>query len=153
MNIKVINGQIGDKFILKFSTQDCRGDRLLTQRERISRKHIKCRGDIDMLTVPLVAIYESLIPPKEEKERQMQLLASLEKLVVNEWPCARLCLFGSCANSFGVSNSDLDVCLVLRDGDIDKPKIILKLADSLQSANFQNVQVLGLLTIHNFFLG
>lgn len=122
--------------------KDCRGNRLLTHRERISRRHIKCRGDIDMLKVPLLAIYESLIPPKEEKEKQMQLLTSLEKLVVNEWPCARLCLFGSCANSFGVSNSDLDVCLVHRDADIDKAEILLKLADRLQSANFQNVQAL-----------
>ena len=137
---------------MKFSTQDCRGNRLLTHRERISRRHIKCRGDIDMLKVPLLAIYESLIPPKEEKEKQMQLLTSLEKLVVNEWPCARLCLFGSCANSFGVSNSDLDVCLVHRDADIDKAEILLKLADRLQSANFQNVQVLGLSTIQNIFL-
>lgn len=140
------------KFIWKFSTQDCRGNMLLTHRERISRKHINCRSDIDMLTFPLLAIYESLIPPKEEKEKQMQLLTSLEKLVVNEWPRARLCLFGSCANSFGVSNSDIDVCLVLRDAEIDKAEILLKLADILQSANFQNVQVLGLFTLQKFFL-
>lgn len=128
------------KFIRR--EKDCRGNRLLTHRERVSRKHIKCRGDIDMLTVPLLRIYESLIPPKEEKEKQMQLLTSLEKLVVNEWPHAHLCLFGSCANSFGVSNSDVDVCLVLRDADIDKSEILLKLAEILQSANFQNVQAL-----------
>ncbi|KAL0538476.1 hypothetical protein IC582_027497 [Cucumis melo] len=128
------------KFIRR--EKDCRGNRLLTHRERIARKHINCRGDIDMLTVPLLRIYESLIPPKEEKEKQMQLLTSLEKLVVSEWPHAHLCLFGSCANSFGVSNSDVDVCLVLRDADIDKSEILLKLAEILLSANFQNVQAL-----------
>ncbi|KGN46224.1 UTP:RNA uridylyltransferase 1 [Cucumis sativus] len=128
------------KFIRR--EKDCRGNRLLTHRERIARKHIHCRGDIDMLTIPLLRIYESLIPPEEEKEKQRQLLISLEKLVVNEWPHAHLFLFGSCANSFGVSNSDVDVCLVLRDADIDKSEILLKLAEILQSANFQNVQAL-----------
>lgn len=130
--------------------QDCRGNRLLTHRERIARKHIHCRGDIDMLTIPLLRIYESLIPPEEEKEKQRQLLISLEKLVVNEWPHAHLFLFGSCANSFGVSNSDVDVCLVLRDADIDKSEILLKLAEILQSANFQNVQVLDYLPFRVF---
>lgn len=141
------------KFILKLPMQDSRGNQVLTQRDRIYRRHIRCRGDIDMMTVPLIAIYESLIPPEEEKEKQRQLITSLEKLVVKEWPRARLCLFGSCANSFGVSNSDIDVCLVLRDADIDKSEIILKLADILQSANLQNVQVFRLFTIQNLLLG
>lgn len=144
--------RLATKFIWKLPTQDSRGNQVLTQRDRIYRRQIRCRGDIDMMTVPLLAIYESLIPPEEEKEKRGQLLTSLEKLVVKEWPRARLCLFGSCANSFGVSKSDIDVCLVLRDAEIDKSEIILKLADILQSANLQNVQVFGLFNIQNFFL-
>jgi len=54
---------------------------------------------------------------------------------------ARLYLYGSCASSFGVSKSDIDVCLTIQDADVDKSKIIMKLADILQSDNLQNVQV------------
>ncbi|GFY99593.1 nucleotidyltransferase family protein [Actinidia rufa] len=55
-----------------------------------------------------LAIYESLIPPEEEKGNRKQLLTLLEKLVSKEWPEAQLFLYGSCANSFGVSKSDID---------------------------------------------
>lgn len=102
---------------------------------------MECRSDIYQLNAPFLAIYESLIPPEEEKARQKQLLTLLEKLVRKEWPEARLYLYGSCANSFGVSKSDIDVCLAMEDVDINKSEVLLKLADILQSDNLQNVQV------------
>lgn len=102
---------------------------------------IECRADIGRLNAPFLAIYESLIPAEEEKAKQKKLLTLLEKLVCKEWPDARLYLYGSCANSFGVSKSDIDVCLAINDSEINKSEVLLKLADILQSDNLQNVQV------------
>ncbi|WJX87128.1 RNA uridylyltransferase [Trifolium repens] len=121
---------------------DSRGKQLLSQQARTCKRQMMCRMDIDSLSVPFLSIYESLIPPEEEKLKQKQLLGLLEKLVCKEWPMARLYLYGSCANSFGVSKSDIDVCLAIQEADIDKSKIIMKLADILQSDNLQNVQAL-----------
>ncbi|GLT39492.1 hypothetical protein SLA2020_136800 [Shorea laevis] len=131
------------KQLRKDSRVDNRGQRrLVSQRMRNLKWMIKCRGDIDTLNAPFLEIYESLIPPEEEKAKQKQLLASLEKLVCKEWPEARLYLYGSCANSFGVSKSDIDVCLAINDSDLNKSEFLLKLADILQSDNLQNVQAL-----------
>ncbi|KAL9289870.1 hypothetical protein ACSQ67_024359 [Phaseolus vulgaris] len=77
-----------------------------------------------------------------KRQIQKQLVALLEKLVSKEWPAAKLYLYGSCANSFGVSKSDIDVCLAIEEADLDKAKIIMKLADIFQSDNLQNVQAL-----------
>lgn len=105
------------------------------------RSRTECRGDIQRLNSSFLAIYESLIPPDEEKEKQKQLMALLDKHVTKEWPEARLFLYGSCANSFGFRKSDIDVCLAMGDADIDKSEILLKLADILKSDNLENVQV------------
>ncbi|KAJ0112638.1 hypothetical protein Patl1_00313 [Pistacia atlantica] len=121
---------------------DNRGKRLLSQRMRSLKWQLQCRSDIGRLNAPFLAIYESLIPPEEEKAKQKQLLTLLEKLVCKEWPEARLYLYGSCANSFGVSKSDIDVCLAIDDSDINKSEVLLKLADILESDNLQNVQAL-----------
>nr|KJB41160.1 hypothetical protein B456_007G093300 [Gossypium raimondii] len=122
--------------------KDNRGQRLLSQRERMLKRRTDCRSDILRLNSPLLAIYESLIPPVEEKAKQKQLLALLDKLVCKEWPEARLYLYGSCENSFGVSKSDIDICLAFNEDIHDKSEILLKLADILQSDNLQNVQAL-----------
>lgn len=105
------------------------------------KSQTECRADINRLSAPFLAIYESLIPSEEEKEKQKQLMALLNKHVTREWPGARLFLYGSCANSFGFRKSDIDVCLALGDADIDKSEILLKLADILKSDNLENVQV------------
>ncbi|XP_014522958.1 UTP:RNA uridylyltransferase 1 [Vigna radiata var. radiata] len=123
-------------------SSDSRGQQILSQRARMYKRQLVCRRDIDVLNVPFLAIYESLIPPEEEKQKQKQLMALLERLVSKEWPAAKLYLYGSCANSFGVSKSDIDVCLAIEEADMDKAKIIMKLADILQSDNLQNVQAL-----------
>ncbi|EOX96148.1 hypothetical protein QUC31_005417 [Theobroma cacao] len=126
----------------KESRIDNRGQRLLSQRMRMLKRQMECRSDIHRLNAPFLALYESLIPPEEERAKQKQLLALLEKLVCKEWPEARLYLYGSCANSFGVSKSDIDVCLAFNEMDVNKSEILLKLADILQSDNLQNVQAL-----------
>lgn len=105
------------------------------------KRQMLCRADIGRLDAPFVAIYESLIPPEEEKAKQKQLLSLLEKIVGKEWPDARLYIYGSCANSFGFSKSDIDICLRIDDADVNKSELLLKLADMLQSENLQNVQV------------
>ncbi|KAJ7962259.1 UTP:RNA uridylyltransferase 1-like [Quillaja saponaria] len=126
----------------KDSRSDLRGQQLLSQRMRIYKRQMICRSDIDQLNAPFLAIYETLKPAEEEKAKQKQLLTLLETLVSKEWPTARLYLYGSCANSFGVSKSDIDVCLAIEEADVDKSKILLKLADILQADNLQNVQAL-----------
>ncbi|KAF8380367.1 hypothetical protein HHK36_027852 [Tetracentron sinense] len=124
-------------------SDDFKGQRpLVQQRMRNFKRQMECRSDIERLNAPFLAIYESLIPAEEEKTKQKQLLTSLEKLVNKEWPKAQLFLYGSCANSFGVSRSDVDVCLAIDDTETSKSEILLKLADILQSDNLQNVQAL-----------
>ncbi|KAK6918461.1 TUTase nucleotidyltransferase domain [Dillenia turbinata] len=121
---------------------DTRGKQILSQRLRMMKSKMPCRIDINRLNAPLLKIYESLIPAEEEKVKQKQLLTMLEKIVSKEWPNAKLFLYGSCANSFGVSKSDIDVCLAIEDEGIDKSEVLLKLAELLQSDNLQNVQAL-----------
>ncbi|KAK4743526.1 hypothetical protein SAY87_001527 [Trapa incisa] len=126
----------------KESRSDSRGQRVLSQRMRNLRRTMMCRSDVNMLSGHFLFIYDSLRPPDEEKARQKQLLSLLERLVTKEWPEARLYLYGSCANSFGVCKSDIDVCLTIQDAEIDKSEFLLKLADILQADNLQNVQAL-----------
>ncbi|KAK1376889.1 PAP/25A-associated [Heracleum sosnowskyi] len=121
---------------------DKRGQWILNQRMRISRRHIECRRDIHRMNIPFLEIYKSLIPSEEEKAKQKQLMALLEKHVNKEWPEAQLYLYGSCANSFGFKKSDIDVCLAIDDADVNKSEVLLKLAEILQSENLQNVQAL-----------
>ncbi|XP_068649926.1 UTP:RNA uridylyltransferase 1 [Aristolochia californica] len=113
-----------------------------SQRMRNRKRDVECRRDIEQFATSFLSIYESLIPPEEEKAKQEHLLKSLERLVNNEWPEAQLFLYGSCANSFGVSKSDIDVCLAIDEQDVNKADILLKLAEILESNKFQNVQAL-----------
>lgn len=111
-------------------------------RMRNHKRVVDCRSDIDKMNAPFLAIFESLVPAEEEKAKQKQLLSSLEKLVNKEWPKSQLYLYGSCANSFGVSNSDIDVCLAIEGDEINKSELLLRLADILKEDNLENVQAL-----------
>ncbi|XP_017429290.1 UTP:RNA uridylyltransferase 1 [Vigna angularis] len=122
--------------------EDDSDDRTNSRQRRATREKDAISRDTDVLSVPFLAIYESLIPSEEEKKKQKQVVALLEKLVRKEWPAAKLHLYGSCANSFGVSKSDIDVCLAIEEASLDKAKIIRKLADILRSDNLKNVQAL-----------
>lgn len=121
---------------------DKRGQWILGQRIRIMKRQTSCRRDIDSLNPPFLAIYQLLIPPEEEKQKQEKLLTILGSLVKKEWPDAKLHVYGSCANSFGFSKSDIDICLVIQNIEINKAEILLKLAETLELNNFQNVQAL-----------
>lgn len=123
------------------SRSDNRGQHQLSQRMRTLKRQTLCRIDIDRLNAPFLGIFESLIPTEEEKVKQKQLVTLLESIICKEWPEARLYIYGSCGNSFGVSKSDIDLCLAIGDADINKSEILLRLADLFQSDNLQNVQV------------
>jgi DNA polymerase sigma len=84
---------------------------------------------------------QALIPSQEEKKKQRQFLAHLDSLVCSDWPGAKLFLYGSCANDFGVCNSDIDVCLAVDDENFTKAQLVVKMAEILRSDNMQNVQV------------
>ncbi len=88
-----------------------------------------------------MSIFESLLPSDEEISKQKQLLATLSRLINKEWPNSKLYLYGSCANSFGFSNSDIDLCLSIDEKEMSKVDIILKLAHILHAGNLRNIQV------------
>ncbi|XP_042384342.1 UTP:RNA uridylyltransferase 1-like [Zingiber officinale] len=116
------------------------------RRKQISRhgmKHrgIECRPDIETLSPGFVSVYESLLPSDVEKENQNLLLKSLTVIINKEWPNVKLHLYGSCANSFGFSNSDVDICLSIDECE-SKHDMLLKLADILQSENYQDVEAI-----------
>lgn len=125
-----------------FRSDFSRGHHVSSQRIRFQRKNRPCRYDIDRFTPSFLSIFESLVPSEDEIAKQKQLLRSLSKLINNEWPNSKLYLYGSCANSFGFSNSDIDLCLSIDDNEMSKVDIILKLADILQAGNLQNIQPL-----------
>jgi DNA polymerase sigma len=108
----------------------------------MSRWQVECRPDIDAFTPGLLALYESLKPSGEHRSKQQHLVESLTMSVSKEWPHARLHLYGSCANSFGTSHSDVDVCLEMETGAESTAEVLLKLADVLRSDNFDNVEVI-----------
>ncbi|KAK4418718.1 UTP:RNA uridylyltransferase 1 [Sesamum alatum] len=87
---------------------DKRGQWIMGQRMRNLKRQTACRSDINNFSAPFLAVFDSLIPSDEEKVKQKQLMMLLEKLVSKEWPEARLHVYGSCANSFGFSKSDID---------------------------------------------
>lgn len=118
-----------------------RGKLIFCEKDRNLRKLIQCRDDINRFNSTFLTLYQCLIPTEEEKGKQQQLLALLESLVRKEWPKARVHLYGSCANSFAISKSDLDVCVEIEEPYLNKDEVLLKLADIFQSHNLQNVEV------------
>ncbi|WVZ78117.1 hypothetical protein U9M48_025880 [Paspalum notatum var. saurae] len=111
-------------------------------RGRMRRSEVECRDDIDSFAPGLLALVESLKPSEEHKFRQKQLVDSVAKSVGKEWPGARLHLYGSCANSFGTTNSDVDVCLEMEIGTESTVEVLLKLSDVLRADNFENVEAI-----------
>ncbi|KAH9325826.1 hypothetical protein KI387_006004, partial [Taxus chinensis] len=109
---------------------------------KIRQKEFQYRADLEVLTPRFLSLYKSLIPQEEEETNRKHLISSLEKLINRQWPGARLHLFGSCANAFGVSKSDIDVCLSIDYEPSSKAELVLKLAEILQAEDMQNVQAL-----------
>ncbi|XP_052141596.1 UTP:RNA uridylyltransferase 1 isoform X2 [Oryza glaberrima] len=111
--------------------------RVGTRRWRVERRH-----DIDAFTPGLLSLYESLNPSEEHKAKQRQLIESLTNSVSKEWPNAQLHLYGSCANSFGNSHSDVDVCLQIDTAAEENiAELLLALAETLCKDDFDNVEV------------
>lgn len=106
------------------------------------RRQVECRRDIDTFAPGFLALYESLKPSEEHKSKQQQIMDSLAKSISKEWPNARLHLYGSCANSFGTSYSDVDVCLQMEVGTESNVEILLKLAEMLRADNFESVEAI-----------
>ena len=108
---------------------------------RTRRPPAECCHDIDAFTPGLLALYESLKPSEEHMSKQKQLVDSLAKSVSKEWPNAQMHLYGSCANSFGTSHRDVDVCLEMEIGTEDAVEVLLRLAHVLRTDGFENVEV------------
>eukprot|EP00897_Mesotaenium_endlicherianum_P002966 jgi/Mesen1/2698/ME000167S01843 len=102
----------------------------------------RARGEMELITRSLVALCDSLIPTAGEEMRRRLFLARLDQLVARSWAHAKLFLFGSCANAFGVRDSDIDVCLSVDDPQASKANLIARMANILRSDGMQNVQAL-----------
>lgn len=131
--------------LINFIYLQCTGSNSLREQHRSSQSmtsgRIECCRDIETLTSCFLSIYESLLPSAGKKDKQNQLLQSLAKPINKEWPSAKLHLYGSCANSFGLPDSDVDICLAIDDPSMSKHDMLLKLADILQSEKYQDVEV------------
>ncbi|XP_048538465.1 UTP:RNA uridylyltransferase 1-like [Triticum urartu] len=103
---------------------------------------MECRHDIGTFAPGLLSIYESLKPSEDHMSKQSRLIDSLTKSVSKEWPNAQLHLYGSCANSFGTSHSDVDVCLEIDIGTGSEVELLLRLAEILRGDNFDSVEAI-----------
>ncbi|KAI5070927.1 hypothetical protein GOP47_0013178 [Adiantum capillus-veneris] len=117
-------------------------DARVTRPTRFNRREPFHHLDAGKCTINFLAIFQTLIPPVDEEQRRKQLLESLDELVSGIWPEARLYLFGSCANAFGVCNSDIDVCLSIEGESATRSEVVCTLADALKANHMQNVQAL-----------
>uniref|UniRef100_A0A0E0JUU8 RNA uridylyltransferase n=1 Tax=Oryza punctata TaxID=4537 RepID=A0A0E0JUU8_ORYPU len=120
-------------------------DQPLRRRQRVGTRRwwVERRHDIDAFTPGLLSLYESLKPSEEHKAKQRQLIDSLTKSVIKEWPNAQLHLYGSCANSFGTSHSDVDVCLEIDTAAEENiAELLLALAETLHKDDFDNVEAI-----------
>ena len=91
-----------------------------------------------------------LVPSKVETQRQCDFFERLQAIVASHWPTAKLHLYGSCANTFGGRNSDIDVCLAVEEEGVVKAEAVTKMATILREENMQNVQVLLSNSLHFF---
>jgi len=73
--------------------------------------------------------------------RALRVSEAIGRAHVQEWPNAQMHLYGSCANSFGTSHSDVDVCLEMEIGTEGAVEVLLRLADVLRTDGFENVEV------------
>ncbi|KAH7440008.1 hypothetical protein KP509_04G087500 [Ceratopteris richardii] len=117
-------------------------DKRVGKLNKSNRREPFHRFDAGKCTTTLLAIFEALIPPADEEKRRKQLLTSLDELVSGIWSEARLFLFGSCANAFGVCNSDIDVCLSIEGESATRSEVVCTLAEALKANHMQNVQAL-----------
>uniref|UniRef100_J3L941 Uncharacterized protein n=2 Tax=Oryza brachyantha TaxID=4533 RepID=J3L941_ORYBR len=116
------------------------GEKPIEEQLGTRRRWVERRHDIDAFTPGLLSLYESLKPSEEHKAKQRQLIESLTKSVIKEWPNAQLHLYGSCANSFGTSHSDVDVCFEIDIASEDTAQVVLTLAGTLHKDGFHNVE-------------
>ncbi|EEC08801.1 zinc finger protein, putative [Ixodes scapularis] len=95
------------------------------------------RGHIMILNDVCLDVMRECSPrPHEEKDRNM-LLHELESLIRELYSDARLTLYGSSCNGFGLARSDLDICLTFdssKDGkELCHSKMIPELAKKLRA--------------------
>ncbi|KAJ7513911.1 hypothetical protein O6H91_23G048900 [Diphasiastrum complanatum] len=107
-----------------------------------AKKVIRRRADLENFTIQLLEIYKFLIPSAEEEMKRRKFFSQLDGVVNKKWPGAKLFLYGSCANAFGVRNSDIDVCLNVEDKQMSKAELVMRMAEILEADNMQNVQAL-----------
>jgi DNA polymerase sigma len=64
-----------------------------------------------LLTSQADAVLRTLVPNSDDHSLRDSLRDQLERLIKREWSDAKVYLFGSSANGFGVQSCDVDLCL------------------------------------------
>ncbi|GJP46348.1 hypothetical protein CLOM_g5647 [Closterium sp. NIES-68] len=100
------------------------------------------RVDLARLNAHLLTLFRSLEPTAEEAQRREALMRLLGRVTAVAYPQAQLYLYGSCANSFGVRNCDVDICLALEGPDVSRVEVITNMANALRAEGMRNVQAL-----------
>ena len=111
---------------------------------------------VHVLTVFIPA---TLLLQVEEEHKRDALFSRLKTIIASAYPSGKLFLYGSCASSFGVKNSDIDVCLAIErereregegegekekeGGEVSRVEVITKVAEVLRQAGMTSVQVRG----------
>mmetsp|Transcript_130 Transcript_130/g.427 ORF Transcript_130/g.427 Transcript_130/m.427 type:complete len:505 (+) Transcript_130:1226-2740(+) len=123
-----------------------RGHRQTHERGRRGTGDGQLRAEPVRLTQQLHELVRGLLPTKEETERKARTVYFLQMMVGNAWKQAKIDIFGSAANSFGVRGSDIDISvdLPIEEDDRDaKVKVIETLGDMLQQVGMEKVVVLA----------
>lgn len=93
------------------------------------------------LNAGLVALVSSLLPTADEERRRDALLERLKGITRTAYPESTLHLYGSCANSFGVRGSDIDVCLAIDGPTVSRVEVLTRMSTLLRTHGMANVQV------------
>lgn len=68
----------------------------------------------------------------EEVEKRERIVLDIQEYILQYYPTAKLELFGSTCNGFGLLKSDIDICLTFTDSETGKEHDFVKVIEDLQ---------------------
>ncbi|XP_069694384.1 terminal uridylyltransferase 4-like isoform X2 [Periplaneta americana] len=75
--------------------------------------------------------YETCSTSPEEEKIRKDIIQDIENYITSFYPTAKLELFGSSCNGFGLTKSDIDICLTFTDSETGKEHDFVKLIEDL----------------------
>ncbi|PNF19443.1 hypothetical protein B7P43_G03611, partial [Cryptotermes secundus] len=85
---------------------------------------------LDKLCAHILAKW-SITP--EEVEKRERIVLDMQEYIVQCYPTAKLELFGSSCNGFGLLKSDIDICLTFTDSETGKEHNFVRIIEGLQN--------------------